>query len=81
MRFESWAVLLMTNRSNSVIYATTTAYKYVAAVVTDDFFQGANWTTSALKAYRTPPPIEWNAWMEDVQRGRFIAGLYIYDAD
>lgn len=37
--------------SNSVIYATTTAYKYSAIVVTDDFFQGANWTMSALETY------------------------------
>ena len=70
-------MLLMTNRSNSVIYATTTAYEYVAAVVTDDFFQGANWTTSALEAFRTPTPTEWHAWMEDVQRGKFLAGLCI----
>jgi hypothetical protein len=73
--------LLITTRSNSVIYATTTAYEYVAAVVTDDFFQGANWTTSALKSYTTPTPTEWDAWMQDIQRGRFIAGLCIHDAD
>jgi hypothetical protein len=35
-------------RSNSVVYATTTAYKYYATVVTDDFFQGADWTASIL---------------------------------
>jgi type 1 glutamine amidotransferase len=68
--YKSHAVLLITDRSNSVIYATTTAYEYVAAVVTDDFFQGANWTARAREPYGTPAPTEWHAWMEDVQRGR-----------
>jgi hypothetical protein len=59
-------------RSNSVVYATTSAYEYYAAVVTDDFFQGANWTTSAL--VQTPNHVaisaEWPTWLEDAQKGR-----------
>jgi hypothetical protein len=71
----------MTNRSNSVIYATTTAYEYVAAVVTDDFFQSADWTTSELEVDGPPTPTEWRAWMEDVHRGKYLADFCVQDAD
>ncbi|KAH7405997.1 hypothetical protein DE146DRAFT_787173 [Phaeosphaeria sp. MPI-PUGE-AT-0046c] len=57
---------------NSVVYATTTAYEYYAAVVTDDFFQGANWTTSTLSqtANHVVLSAEWLTWLEDAHKGR-----------
>jgi hypothetical protein len=59
-------------RSNSVAYATTTTYQYYAAVVSDNFLQGANWTTSALIQTPNHIPIsaEWPTWLEDVQKGK-----------
>jgi hypothetical protein len=60
-----------------VVYATTTAYEYYAAVVTTDFFQGGSWTTSTLGPkmsgmYGNIPPnpsAEWQSWMQGVQNG------------
>lgn len=68
--------LMIATRSNSVVYATTTAYEYYAAVVTDDFFQGANWTTYARSPIQYANPnvlaTEWVTWLEDTQQGRLL---------
>lgn len=43
--------LLTTGSYNSVMYSALSASNYVAAIVTDDFLQGASWNTSRLDGY------------------------------
>lgn len=67
-------------RFNSVVYATTTAYDYYAAMVTDNFFQGANWTTAAITQSQWNFPGQmnpvWLMWMSEVQEGKLFQIRY-----
>ncbi|CAI6341145.1 unnamed protein product [Periconia digitata] len=67
--------------SNSIIYSTTNAYYYTAALVTTDFLKGQYWNSEIVFRYiagtaddptgsKKDPGPEWHNWMDEVNEGR-----------